>query len=106
MFRDYAARYRNGRTHYIRGLTKRKTRVGLALAVMMAPALGQVRAMRSGMRSLAGVARLRDIDCPFIRLPCSQIDLACRRQTALCGDPCDHVPVLYPARNRRILLAR
>ena len=33
----------NFETHYIRGLAKMKTRVGLALAVMMALALGQVR---------------------------------------------------------------
>ncbi len=42
-------------THYIRGLAKMKTRVDLALAVMMALALGQVRAGHTErMRSLVG----------------------------------------------------
>ena len=45
----------NFETHYSRGLAKMKTRVGLALAVMMAMALGQVRAGRATrMRSLVG----------------------------------------------------
>jgi hypothetical protein len=39
--------------HFIRGLAKMQTRVGLALAVMMAMALGHVKAGRLGqMRSL------------------------------------------------------
>ncbi len=39
--------------HYIRGLSKMKTRTGLALAVMMAMALGHVKAGRKEqMRSL------------------------------------------------------
>ena len=49
------------RTHYIRGLAKMKTRVGLALAVMMALALGQVRAGHAErMRSLVGAAPYLD----------------------------------------------
>ena len=45
----------NFETHFIRGLAKMKTRVGLALAVMMAMALGQARAGRAErMRSLVG----------------------------------------------------
>ena len=41
--------------HFIRGLSRMRTRVGLALSVMMALALGQVRAGRPGrMRSLYG----------------------------------------------------
>ena len=48
-------------THYIRGLAKMKARIGLALAVMMALALGQVRAGHAErMRSLVGVVPLRD----------------------------------------------
>ena len=48
-------------THYIRGLAKMKARIGLALAVMMALALGQVRAGHAErMRPLVGVAPLRD----------------------------------------------
>ena len=51
----------NFETHYIRGLAKMKTRVGLALAVMMALALGQVRAGHAErMRSLVGEVPLRD----------------------------------------------
>ena len=51
----------NFETHYIRGLAKMKTRVGLALAVMMALALGQVRAGHAErMRSLVGAVPLRD----------------------------------------------
>ena len=50
----------NFETHYIRGLAKMKTRVGLALAVMMALALGQVRAGHAGrMRSLVGAVPYR-----------------------------------------------
>ena len=46
-------------THYIRGLAKMKARIGLA--VMMALALGQVRAGHAErMRSLVGVVPLRD----------------------------------------------
>ncbi len=45
----------NFETQYIRGLARMKTRVGLALAVMMAMALGQARAERTErMRSLVG----------------------------------------------------
>ncbi len=45
----------NFETNYIRGLAKMKTRVGRALAVMMALALGQVRAGHAErMRSLVG----------------------------------------------------
>ena len=41
--------------HYIRGHAAMKTRVGLALAIMMALALGHVREGRPGqMRSLVG----------------------------------------------------
>ncbi len=41
--------------HFVRGLSRMRTRVGLALAVMMALALGQVRAGRpERMRSLYG----------------------------------------------------
>ena len=48
-------------THYIRGLAKMKTRIGLALAVMMALALGQVRAGHAErMRTLVGAVPLRD----------------------------------------------
>ena len=48
-------------THYIRGLAKMKTRVGLALAVMMALALGQARASHAErMRSLVGPVPLLD----------------------------------------------
>ena len=48
-------------THYIRGLAKMKTRVGLALAVMMALALGQARAGHAErMRSLVGPVPLLD----------------------------------------------
>ena len=51
----------NLETHYIRGLAKMKARVGLALAVMMALALGQVRAGHAErMRSLVGAVPLRD----------------------------------------------
>ena len=51
----------NFETHFIRGLAKMKTRVGLALAVMMAMALGQARAGRAErMRSLVGAVELRD----------------------------------------------
>ena len=51
----------NFETHYIRGLAKTKARVGLALAVMMALALGQVRAGHAErMRSLVGAVPLRD----------------------------------------------
>ena len=51
----------NFETHYIRGLAKMKTRVGLALAVMMALALGQVRAGHAGrMRSLVGAVPYPD----------------------------------------------
>ena len=51
----------NFETHYIRGLAKMKTRVGLALAMMMALALGQVRAGHAErMRSLVGAVPLRD----------------------------------------------
>ena len=45
----------NFETHYIHGLARMKTRVGLALAVMMAMALDQARAGRADrMRSLVG----------------------------------------------------
>ncbi len=45
----------NFETHYIRGRARMKTRLGLALAVMMARALAQARAERAGrMRSLVG----------------------------------------------------
>ena len=51
----------NFETHYIRGLAKMKARVGLALAVMMALALAQVRAGHAErMRSLVGAVPLRD----------------------------------------------
>ncbi len=51
----------NFETHYIRGLARMKTRVGLALAVMMALALGQARAGHAGrMRSLVGAGLLHD----------------------------------------------
>ena len=51
----------NFETHYIRGLAKMKTRVGLALAVMMALALGQVRAGHAErMRSLVGAVPFLD----------------------------------------------
>ena len=51
----------NFETHYIRGLAKTKARVGLALAVMTALALGQVRAGHvERMRSLVGAVPLRD----------------------------------------------
>ena len=51
----------NFETHYIRGLAKMKTRVGLALAVMMALALGQVRAGHAErMRSLVGAVPYLD----------------------------------------------
>ena len=51
----------NSETHYIRGLAKMKTRVGLALAVMMALALGQVRAGHAErMRSLVGAVPFLD----------------------------------------------
>ena len=51
----------NFETHYIRGLARMKTRVGLALAVMMALALGQARAGHAErMRSLVGKVELRD----------------------------------------------
>ena len=51
----------NFETHYIRGLAKMNTRVGLALAVMMALALGQVRAGHAErMRSLVGAVPLLD----------------------------------------------
>ena len=51
----------NFETHYIRGRAKMKTRVGLALAVMMALALGQVRAGHAGrMRSLVGAVPYLD----------------------------------------------
>ena len=43
---DYIDRGFGFETHYTRGLAKMKTRIGLALAVMMALALGQVRAGR------------------------------------------------------------
>ena len=45
----------NFETHYIRGLAKMKTRVGLALAMMMALALGRVRVGHAErVRSLVG----------------------------------------------------
>ena len=48
-------------THYTRGLAKMKTRIGLALAVMMALAPGQVRAGHAErMRTLVGAVPLRD----------------------------------------------
>ena len=51
----------NFETHYIRGLAKMKTRVGLALAVMMALALGRVRAGHAGrMRSPVGAVPYPD----------------------------------------------
>ena len=51
----------NFETHYIRGLARMKTRTGLALAVMMAIALGQARAGRAErMRSLVGAVPWRD----------------------------------------------
>ena len=51
----------NFETPYIRGLAKMKTRVGLALAVMMALALGRVRAGRAGrMRSPVGAVPYPD----------------------------------------------
>lgn len=47
----------NFETHYIRRLAKMKTRVGLTLAVIMALALGQLRAGNAErMRSLVGAA--------------------------------------------------
>ena len=51
----------NFETHYIRGLAKMKTRVGLALAVMMALALGRVRAGHAErMRSPVGAVPYPD----------------------------------------------
>ena len=51
----------NFETHYIRGLARMKTRVGLALAVMMAMALAHARAGRAErMRSLVGAVPYRD----------------------------------------------
>ena len=51
----------NFETHYIRGLAKMKTRVGLALVVMMALALAQVRAGHAErMRSLVGAVPYLD----------------------------------------------
>ena len=51
----------NFETHYIRGLAKMKTRVGLALAVMMALALGRMRAGHAGrMRSPVGAVPYPD----------------------------------------------
>ena len=51
----------NFETHYIRRLAKMKTRVGLALAVMMALAVGQVRAGHAErMRSLVGAVPYLD----------------------------------------------
>ena len=51
----------NLENHYIRGLAKMKTRVGLALAVMMALALGQVRAGHAErMRSLVDAVPFLD----------------------------------------------
>ena len=48
-------------THYTRGIAKMKTRIGLALAVMMALAPGQVRAGHAErMCSLVGAVPLRD----------------------------------------------
>ena len=48
-------------THYIRGRAKMKTRVGLALAAMMALALAYMRAGRAErLRSLVGAAPLLD----------------------------------------------
>jgi len=51
----------NFETDYIRGLARMKTRVGLALAVMMAMALAHARAGRAErMRSLVGAVPYRD----------------------------------------------
>lgn len=51
----------NVETHCIRGITELKTRVGLAPAVMMALALGQVRAGQAErMRSLVAAVRRLD----------------------------------------------
>ncbi len=51
----------NFETHYIRGLARMKTRVALALAVMMALAPGQVRAGHAErMRSLVGAVPCLD----------------------------------------------
>ena len=51
----------NFETHYISGLAKMKTRVGLALAVMMALALGRVRAGHAGrMHSPVGAVPYPD----------------------------------------------
>ena len=48
-------------THYISGRAKMKTRLGPALAAMMALALGQVRAGRPGrMRSPVGAGPYLD----------------------------------------------
>lgn len=47
--------------HYIRGQAAMTTRVGLALAILMALALGHVREGRPGqMRSLVGAVPFRD----------------------------------------------
>ncbi|MDE0702572.1 MAG: hypothetical protein OXH59_02500 [Rhodospirillaceae bacterium] len=52
----------NFETHYTRGRARMKTRVGLALAVMMAMAHGQARAGRADrMRSLISAVPYRDI---------------------------------------------
>ena len=51
----------NFETHYIRGRARMKTRTGLALAVMMAMALGHARAGRADrMRSPVGAVPYRD----------------------------------------------
>ena len=47
--------------HYLRGLTRMRTRVGLALTVMMSLAVGHIRAGRpEQMRSLVGAIPLAD----------------------------------------------
>ncbi len=46
--------------HFIRGLTKMRLRMGLALAVMLAMALGSIRAgQKDRMRSLVKPVRLK-----------------------------------------------
>ena len=86
---DGAARLDNSfnfETRYIRGLAKMKTRVGLALAVMMALALGQVRAGRAErMRSLVGAVSHLDTGRLFVWLPTSPLDPAPCRQRASGG---------------------
>ena len=86
----------NFETHYIRGLAKMKTRVGLALAVMMALApragAGRARGADALIGRCGAVPRHR---LTVVRPPTSPLDPAVCRQTASRGHLCHHVPVTF-----------